>query len=191
MRSKVGATVVSNPRRTAPSTPTVCTSLQTVSQRRHRMHLSMFRVMAAVTSFLRTDCSPLNGISRILNRVTSFWSSQSLHLGQVRQSLGWSERMSSATVFRARTTRAEFVRTTMPSVTRVAQDGARLRRPSTSTTHTRQAAGELLTQVPLRSIWHKAGIVMPTEAAASRTVVPFSTHTARLSIVRLIMASSH
>ena len=128
---------------------------------------------------------------RILKRVTSFWSSQWLHLGQVRQSLGWSDRMSSATVLRARTTRAELVRTTMPSMARVAQDGARLRRPSTSTTQMRQEAGAFCTQVPLRSMWHRAGIWMPIEAAASRMVVPLGTLTARLSMVSVIIIKSH
>ena len=153
------------------------------------MHLSMLRVIAAVISFLRDDCSPLYCISLILKRVTSSWSSQSPHLGQVRQSLGWSERMSSATVLRARTTRAELVRTTIPSVTMVAHAGARLRLPATSTTQMRHDAGELFTHVPFRSMWQRAGILMPTVSAASSRVVPLGTQTALLSMVRFIMFS--
>ncbi len=149
----------------------------------------MLRVMDTVCSFFRVDCSPWKGISRMLNRVTSACSSQSPHLGQVRQSFGWSERMSSATVLRARITRAELVLTTMPSMTCVAQEGARLRRPCTSTTQMRQEAGAFRTQVPLRFRWHRAGMSIPTEAAASRTVVPLGTETGRLSIVRLIRFS--
>ena len=126
----------------------------------------------------------------MLKRVTSFWSSQSEHLGQVRQSLGWSERISSATVLRARTTRAEFVRTTIPSMTWVAQEGARLRLPSTSTTQIRHEAGVFFTHVPLRSMWHSAGIFMPMVAAASRMLVPLGTLTALPSIVRVIIVFS-
>ena len=45
-----------------------------------------------------------------------------------------------------------LVFTTMPSVQRVAQAGARLRRPITSTTQIRQEAGLFFIQVPFRSI---------------------------------------
>lgn len=145
--------VVLNPRRMAPSAPTVCTSLQTLSQRRQKIHLSMLRTMDEVTSRLRGDSSPpLKGMVRMLKRSASVCSSQLPHLGQVRQSLGWSDRMSSATTLRAFITRRVLVRTTIPSVQRVAQAGARLRRPSTSTTQMRHDAGLFLMQVPFRSM---------------------------------------
>ena len=41
------------PRRMAPNAPTVCTSLQTLSQRRQKMHLSILRTIEAVISRLR------------------------------------------------------------------------------------------------------------------------------------------
>ena len=86
--------VVLNPLRIAPSAPTVCTSLQTLSHLRQKMHLSMFRTIDAVTSLFRWESSPpLKGISLILKRSARFCSSQSPAFGQVRHSLGWSDRM--------------------------------------------------------------------------------------------------
>ena len=91
-----------------------------------KMHLSILRTMDEVTSRFRGESSPpLNGISRILKRRARFCNSQLPDLGQVRHSLGWSERMSSATILRAFITRRVLVRTTIPSVQRVAQAGAR------------------------------------------------------------------
>ena len=164
--------VVLKPRRIAPNAPTVCTSLHTLSQWRQKMHLSILRTMDEVTSRFRGESSPpLNGISRILKRRARFCNSQLPDLGQVRHSLGWSERMSSATILRAVITRRVLVRTTIPSVQRVAQAGARFFRPSTSTTQIRQEAGLFLMQVPFRLMRLWVGISIPYVRSSSYRVV--------------------
>ena len=168
--------MVLNPLRTAPKAPTVCTSLHTLSHLRQKIHLSMLRTMEEVTSRLRSESSPpLKGISRTLNRRARFCNSQFPDFGQVRQSFGWSDKISSATTFLAFITRRVLVRTTIPSVHLVAQAGARLRLPSTSTTHIRQDAGLFFIHVPFRSMWQRVGILIPISVAASRIVVPAGT----------------
>ena len=168
--------VVLKPLRTAPKAPTVCTSLQTLSHRLQKIHLSMLRTMEEVTSRLRNESSPpVNGISRTLKRRARFCNSQLPDFGQVRQSFGWSDRISSATIFRAFITRSVLVRTVIPSVHLVAQAGARFFLPSTSTTQIRQEAGLFLIQVPFRSMWQRVGMFMPISVAASKIVVPTGT----------------
>ena len=81
--------MVLKPLRTAPKAPTVCTSLQTLSHRLQKIHLSMLRTMEEVTSRLRNESSPpVNGISRTLKRRARFCNSQLPDFGQVRQSFG-------------------------------------------------------------------------------------------------------
>ena len=181
--------VVLKPRRTAPRAPTVCTLLHTLSHLRQNMHLSIFLMMEGVSSFFLWDSSPpLNGIWVIFSLVTRAWSSHSPHLGQVRQSFGWSERISSAIVLRALMTLIELVLTTMSGIHLVAHAGARLRRPWTSTTQSLQDAGRFFTHVPLRSMWQSVGILIPIDAAASRIIVSLGTETWRLSMVRLMFS---
>ena len=74
------------------------------------------------------------------NSQASVCSSQSVDLAQIRQLNGWLESISSNSRRRANSTRFELVVTFMPSATGVAQAGARLRRPSTSTLQMRQEA---------------------------------------------------
>ena len=138
---KAVLTTAGKPRLTAERTPTDWISLQAVSQRRHMMHLSMSRTMDTDMSFWYLVVSPRYFISRMPRSCAVRCSSQWPFLVQVRQSLGWLERMSSMTVRRAVTTRGVCVRTTMPSVHTVLQAGARFLRPSTSTTQMRQAPG--------------------------------------------------
>ena len=63
-------------------------------------------------------------------------SSQSPFLSQVWQSPSWSERISSTTLLRASLTRAELVRTFIPSDAGVTQEAMSVFAPSTSTRQT-------------------------------------------------------
>ena len=146
-------TFAEKPRPTPVRVPTVWTLLQTVSQRRHMMHLERSRMMASLESSIgKWLTSPLNSMSLMPNSAASFWSSQSWFLGQVRQFFGWSESISSRTVRRALRARCELVQTSTRSlVIGVAQAGTstgRGRMPAASTRHMRQDAGLLETPQP-------------------------------------------
>ena len=88
-------------------------------------------------------------------------------------------------VRRALIARSVLVRTTIPSVTGVAQAGARLGRPSTSTTQTRQEAQRCSTWKQSIEKWQRVGMRISSFSAASRIVEPASTLTGWSLIFKL------
>ena len=152
------------------------------------MHLFASRTMEGEVSFAYWDIWPLKGISRMPMSAASACSSHLPLLGHWRQSLGWSLSMSSSTVRRALSARNELVFTTMSGMHSVMQAGARLRRPTTSTTHTRHPPGLFSRARPSSSKWQRVGILIPICSAAFRMVVPLGTSTSLLSMVNLIVS---
>ena len=187
---KAVATTAGKPLSTAPMAPTLWYSWHTDSQRRHMMHLLASRTMEGEDSTAYWDCWPLKGISRMPRSAASAWSSHLPLLAHCRQSFGWSLSMSSRTVRRALSARNELVFTTMSGMHSVIQAGARFRRPTTSTTHTRQPPGWFLRARPSSSKLQRVGMVIPICSAAFRMVVPRGTSTVLLSIVNLIVSMS-
>ena len=181
-------TTAGKPLSTAPMAPTLWYSWHTLSQRRHMMHLLASRTIEGESSMGYWDCWPLKGISRIPMSAARAWSSHLPLLGHWRQSLGWSESMSSRTVLRALRARKELVFTTMSGMHSVMQAGARFLRPTTSTTQMRHPPGRFLRARPSSSKWQRVGILIPICSAALRMVVPLGTSTSLLSIVNLIVS---
>src|SRR6202162_2257148 len=92
---------------------------------------------------------------------------------------GWSAINSSRTVLRVAKTLPELVSTFIPGSTGRTQDAERTRAPVSTTQRRHTPTGVSFCR------WHNVGMEMPDIRAASKTLVPAATDTARPSITRL------
>ena len=144
--SKADVIAVLKPRLLAPITPMPCVSLHTATQRRHKIHLLLSRIIwAAESSISESVFAP--------SYFASFSTPYCLHRAcssqlplrtQLRQERLWLDSISSSVVRRAASTRGVFVHTSMPSLMGYTQAVTSVFAPLTSTTQIRQAPISLI-----------------------------------------------
>jgi len=182
--ANAGPITVAKPRPCGNSAPMPCTWLQTVTHRRHLMHLELSRTSPGVlSSRLGAARAPAKATVRMPMSLASFRSSQSSLRSQVWQSPSCSDSSSSTTCLRAARALGLLTCTTWPSVQGVEHAATSVRAPSTSTRHTRHApSGSRFSRK------HSVGIWMPADFAACRIVDPSAISIALPLIVRWIIA---
>src|SRR5216683_514801 len=165
-----------------PRTKLLLTSSQPRMHRSQRMQASWSTAMAreesslprATKRFAKRGWETPAAFERVSN-------SQSPEFCWRAQGEGWSDIMSSRTVFRAAKTFSELVTTFIPGSTGRTQEAARTRAPVSTTQRRQTPTGVWCCR------WQSVGMLTPLMRAASKTVVPAGTRTGCPSRMRSTM----